>query len=287
MAALPAVERRMTPQTSEPVALVREPSSLLDSAAWASLTGPHAHFAEGRGLARRYRADLSPFAAISSPRDEQAWADLHRLYGPDQAVVLSGVPGFTGSVPAGWSVEVLIPGVQLVATSAHHSEPDDEALVIGPKEAAEAADLVARTEPGPFRPNTYRLGTLLGGARSVRCAPILTTVAAASPPAWSEPWATSSVSAERLRSCTPARRTPGPSSSTSLSASSSGGRWSSRRSGRPSRTCDHGGAPARTLQVIVLTTFGGDEQVAAPSRRVGDDTSHGAGNRRRRPANAR
>jgi ribosomal protein S18 acetylase RimI-like enzyme len=156
----------------------------LDRAAWASLTGPHAHLAEGQGRARRYRPDLSPFAAVSSPDDERAWVDLQLLHGPEQVVLLAGVPGFTHSVPSTWSVEAVIPGVQLVATPEHRSQPDDEAVVIGPEDAAEAADLVARTEPGPFRPNTYQLGTYLGLRRDGRL--VALAGERLHPPGWSE-----------------------------------------------------------------------------------------------------
>jgi len=77
-------------------------------------------------------------------------------------VGLSGPPGFTRSLPPGWGVEGVVPGVQLVATRSLLSAPANEALVIGPADAAEALELALRTEPGPFRPRTYELGTYLG-----------------------------------------------------------------------------------------------------------------------------
>lgn len=156
----------------------------LDRPAWTSLIGPHSRFSQGTGQARRYPAELSPFAAISSSDDEQAWADLHSLYGDRQTVVLSGPPGFTSSVPDGWLIEEMILGVQMVATQAHRSEPDDEAVVIGPDDAAEAADLVARTEPGPFRSETYRLGTYLGLQRGGRL--VAMAGERLHPPGWTE-----------------------------------------------------------------------------------------------------
>lgn len=39
-------------------------SDVLDRASWASLTGPHAHLAQGTGHARRYPADVSPIMAV-------------------------------------------------------------------------------------------------------------------------------------------------------------------------------------------------------------------------------
>jgi hypothetical protein len=45
---------------------------VLDHAAWSSLTGRHAAFAEGAGMARRYPSDISPFAALTPDPDAQA-----------------------------------------------------------------------------------------------------------------------------------------------------------------------------------------------------------------------
>src|SRR3954467_7674283 len=39
----------------------------LDCVVWSSLTGPHAHLAEGSGSALRYPADVSPFATLGPP----------------------------------------------------------------------------------------------------------------------------------------------------------------------------------------------------------------------------
>jgi ribosomal protein S18 acetylase RimI-like enzyme len=131
----------------------------LDSAAWTSLTGPHARFALGEGQARRYPADVSPFAALGPVGhvDARAWHDLRGLY-----------DGFTAPVRRGWALGGVVPGVQLVSTDALRSAPADDAFVVGPGDVAEAMDLVARTEPGPFRPRTYELGTYLGLRRDGR-----------------------------------------------------------------------------------------------------------------------
>ena len=45
----------------------------LDRAAWSALTGPHARFAIGTDRARRYPADVAPFAAVESLDDPRAW----------------------------------------------------------------------------------------------------------------------------------------------------------------------------------------------------------------------
>jgi ribosomal protein S18 acetylase RimI-like enzyme len=144
----------------------------LDRATWTSLTGPHARFALGAGLghdlARRYPADVSPFAALASVDDERAWHDLRGLYDEGEVALLPGPTGLGRFVAGGWDPVAVVPGVQLVATAALVSAPADDAFVVGPADAAEAMDLVARTEPGPFRPRTHELGTYLGLRRDDR-----------------------------------------------------------------------------------------------------------------------
>ncbi|WP_318215483.1 GNAT family N-acetyltransferase [Streptomyces sp. SCL15-6] len=129
----------------------------LDNAAWAALTGPHASFAERLGKAARYPSDVAVFAALEDPADPAAWADLHRLVGPNTVVAVPGAP----TVPEGWRTSGGVPGVQLVDT-ALHAEPDPEAVRLGPADVPEILDLVARTRPGPFLPRTVLLGTYLG-----------------------------------------------------------------------------------------------------------------------------
>ncbi|SER28877.1 GNAT family N-acetyltransferase [Microlunatus flavus] len=140
----------------------------LDRAAWSALTGPHASFALGGDRARRYPADVSPFAAVAADDDPLAWAELRALYATDKLAGLAVPAGRPWSVPSGWALEGEVPGVQLVSTDALRSYPDEEAVVLGPADAAEASDLVARTEPGPFRPRTVELGTYLGIRREGR-----------------------------------------------------------------------------------------------------------------------
>lgn len=131
---------------------------VLDNPAWGSLTGVHAEFAEGSGGARRYRAAVSPITALEDVADPQAWADLAALIGPDTPVMVPGA----GAVPDGWVEDGRFAGVQLVATAALRDAPDDEAVVLGAADVHEMLALVARTQPGPFEPETYRLGTYLG-----------------------------------------------------------------------------------------------------------------------------
>ncbi|MCT9007440.1 GNAT family N-acetyltransferase [Streptomyces rhizosphaerihabitans] len=130
---------------------------ILDNAAWAALTGPHAHLAERVGRAARYPTDVAPFTALDAPDDPRSWADLAELAGPGAVVAVTAVE----AVPEGWAVEQSGDGVQLLAT-ALHSEPAPEAVRLGPADVPEILDLIALTRPGPFLPRTVELGTYLG-----------------------------------------------------------------------------------------------------------------------------
>lgn len=153
---------------------------VLDSVTWAALTGPHARFAERHGRAVRYRPDVSPFAALEDPADEQCWADAAELVGPKGTVVL--LPGPTRA-PAGWSQVFGEQCSQFVATSAD-AKPDPEAVLLGPDDLPEILDLVARTKPGPFLPRTIELGAYLG----IRRGGTLAAIAGErqQPPGWTE-----------------------------------------------------------------------------------------------------
>lgn len=135
---------------------------ILDNPAWHSLTGPHAGLAEGAGLARRYRRDVSVFHALADPRDPQAWRDLAELVGPGAEIPVSGDDV---APPPGWSVVAGGTGVQLIETRAVDARPDPEAEVLDrddPAVVAEMLALVDRNKPGPFLSGTPRMGTYLG-----------------------------------------------------------------------------------------------------------------------------
>lgn len=55
---------------------------VLDNPARASLTGPHAHFAERRGRVLRYPLDVSPWLGLPDDLDADDWADLAALAAP-------------------------------------------------------------------------------------------------------------------------------------------------------------------------------------------------------------
>jgi ribosomal protein S18 acetylase RimI-like enzyme len=133
-------------------------SHVLDHPALASLTGPHAHFAERRGRVLRYPVDVSPWLALPDELEADDWADLAALAGPGGEVPLLG---FRGEIPAGWEVTFQVEGVQLVDDGLA-AAPEPEAVRLGPSDVPEMLDLVRRTQPGPFLPRTIEMGTYLG-----------------------------------------------------------------------------------------------------------------------------
>ncbi|MGC0333803.1 ribosomal protein S18 acetylase RimI-like enzyme [Streptomyces sp. SAI-170] len=153
---------------------------VLDNPALASLTGPHARFAERRGRVLRYPRDVSPWLALPDDPDAQDWADLAALAGPGAEVPLSG---FAGQVPPDWEITFEAEGVQLVDDGLA-AAPDPEAVPLGPADVPEMLELVERTRPGPFLPRTVEMGTYLGIRREG------TLIAMAGerlhPPGWTE-----------------------------------------------------------------------------------------------------
>lgn len=140
-------------------------ATVLDNAPWHALTGPHASFALGNDLVRRYPADVAPFVAVRTWDDPEVWQALIELVGPGAEI---GLSGYTGEVPAGWDVVGEGDGVQLVQTDALEPRPDPEAIVLGAADVPEMLAIVERNQPGPFRPRTYELGRYIGIRRDGR-----------------------------------------------------------------------------------------------------------------------
>ncbi|MFF1879592.1 GNAT family N-acetyltransferase [Leifsonia sp. NPDC058230] len=136
---------------------------VLDNTAWNALTGAHAAFAVGDDHAKRYRADVSPFAAVADPADPRAWTHLAQLVGPGEVVGVYA-PG-TPAPREGWRTVGAYDALQLVYTADRAPVTPDTPLVeLGDADVAEMTDLVERTKPGPFLPRTIEFG----GYRGVR-----------------------------------------------------------------------------------------------------------------------
>lgn len=138
---------------------------MLDNAAWHSLSGPHARFAEGGELVRRYPTDVAPFVAVRTWDDPRVWDSLIDLVGHGAEIGLSGdVP----ELPDGWEQLWTGEGVQLVETEALRPVAAPDALVLGEADVPEMLALVERNQPGPFLPRTFELGRYIGFRRDGR-----------------------------------------------------------------------------------------------------------------------
>lgn len=130
----------------------------LDDPVRSALTGPHAHLAERRGRIVRYPPDLMRFIAIPRSPTAQDWADVAALTGPD----LSRGAGKVIDPPDGWTLSNVGLGLQLVGDNVRPQTYDDVDS-LGPADASEIADLIARNRNGrEFTPRTLELGAYLG-----------------------------------------------------------------------------------------------------------------------------
>lgn len=131
----------------------------LDRPIWDALAHRHAGFALGGSRARRYRADISPFAAArdSSP---EALAALAALLPAEGGAVL--LEAGTIAVPPGAIVEKQAWGVQMIAEALEPDEPDDRVVTLTDANAPEMLALATLTEPGPFLANTHMFGGFIG-----------------------------------------------------------------------------------------------------------------------------
>lgn len=132
--------------------------ALLDNPAYAALCGAHARFAQVRGRARRYPADVAPFLALPSPPSAQDWQDAASLVTPGTYAAV----GYSGAeLPDGWQAVAAFDLVQMIGDRVTGRECP-EAIALDAADVPEMLELVAQTEPGPFLTRTIDLGDYLG-----------------------------------------------------------------------------------------------------------------------------
>ena len=136
--------------------------ALLDNPVYAALCGPHARFAQVRGRARRYPADVAPFLALPSSPSAQDWRDAAGLLAPGTyaAVRCSGA-----ELPDAWQAVDAFDLVQMIGERVTGFDCP-EAVPLGAADVPEMLELVARTAPGPFLTKTVELGKYLGIRRA-------------------------------------------------------------------------------------------------------------------------
>ena len=135
----------------------------LDNPAWSALTTHQAHLALGGNLARRYPPNLAPIAAVGR-RDPASLAELATLVEAGGSVSLPAtLESVVPLLPPQLAVTLEKRLVQMVCET-----PSDipvaavELHVLSQADIPDMLALTTLTHPGPFRPETYTLGTYLG-----------------------------------------------------------------------------------------------------------------------------
>ena len=135
---------------------------ILANPTWSPLVTKHAHLALGNTLARRYPADVLPFAGVPEPAAANM-AALRDLLAPGEPIYISGET-FT-AVP-GLTLEAEIPCWQMHFSHALPPGPSaPESSPIRELHAEDAPAMVHLTDVafrGLFRPRTYVLGHYFG-----------------------------------------------------------------------------------------------------------------------------
>jgi predicted GNAT family acetyltransferase len=129
----------------------------LDNIAWHALNGPHAAYADGDRLARRYRSDISIWGATER-LDAESWHALAELSRPQgfAAVMRADLV----EPPADLKVIFRSTAAQLIAPELRAERND--IVELGMADADDMLALATLTEPGPFTRRTGELGRFVG-----------------------------------------------------------------------------------------------------------------------------
>jgi predicted GNAT family acetyltransferase len=132
----------------------------LDNPIWAALTTAQRSIAVGTGLARCYPAEMSRLAGLEGATPA-AFSDLAALVAPGDAVGL-----FTADpveLPDEWRLVRGRPIEQMLCREPPPAGPSPSGqLALGDADVPEMLALAALTDPGPFLPETIRMGRYIG-----------------------------------------------------------------------------------------------------------------------------
>jgi GNAT superfamily N-acetyltransferase len=133
----------------------------LDNPIWHALNTEHARLAVGSGRARRYPADVVPFAGLREP---EALGELREILTPGEPIYVAAetLPDCPGVEKLGTllCLQMICPAYKSAG-----GVPSEDAPAVEELTGADAADMVALTDaafPGYFRPATYRMGSYYG-----------------------------------------------------------------------------------------------------------------------------
>jgi ribosomal protein S18 acetylase RimI-like enzyme len=131
----------------------------LDNPIWSSLTTEQSSLARGTELAKRYEAEVAPFAAIGSD-SARAADELASIVEHDECVYLVGL---APTLDARWSVIAESRIVQMVWQSRVSVNADESEIeLLGARDNSDMISLTAAVFPGFFRPRTREMGAYYG-----------------------------------------------------------------------------------------------------------------------------
>ncbi len=133
----------------------------LDSVIWRAVTSVQESLAEGDERARRYPADIAPFAAMVDT-EPASFRSLLALVGGDDQIALFTTeevePPSALSVVRRDSVDQMV----LDDAGACAAQPGVPIVALGVADVPEMIALANVTQPGPFGPRTIELGHYIG-----------------------------------------------------------------------------------------------------------------------------
>lgn len=134
-------------------------SNPLDYPIRTALFTRQAYLAEIKGGARRYPADIAPFASVEAQTPGN-WEALHALMCADQPAVLFTPEPVAPSGPL--EIVMAATGEQMIGAPTEFEGPMPQIVRLGDDDAPEMRALVELTRPGPFGPRTHQLGRFFG-----------------------------------------------------------------------------------------------------------------------------
>lgn len=133
--------------------------ALLDNVFWHALSGPQSHLSLGSHEARRFAPGLPPIIAFAN-NTRPRFDALAAVCPPGERFYCGG---WAGPVPAGWQIEAeKTMGKMVWGQAAPTADAAPNAQPLGPEHLEQALALVELTQPGPFGPRSFELGTYLG-----------------------------------------------------------------------------------------------------------------------------
>ena len=130
----------------------------LDNPIWNSLTSRHAHLALGEGRARRYPAEVAPFAGIPDSSRESTQDLSHLVQAGEKIGILNVLPCSWD----GWEIQKNFDIAQYVWDQTGFNEPDQEAEPLTASHLPQMLELTALVYPAYFRKGTAELGDYFG-----------------------------------------------------------------------------------------------------------------------------